>query len=147
MLACCEVPDSIAFVYTTGSLIALNKDSEAVRKKRTAEGKQPRERPINQGTMFLKLAFELALRSPAASEAAASLLPIQQGLGSKRGMELISHSCTGFYEAGYAILKKDATNGFQEIFARENAPCCGSQVPLTASPFSKVLSARIDWSL
>ena len=30
-------------------------------------------------------------------------------------MELIAHSCTAFYKKGYAILKKDATNGFQEI--------------------------------
>jgi len=59
--------------------------------------------------MFLKLAFDLALRSRPAQEAAKALLPIQQGLGSKRGMELIAHSCSAFYK------KKDATNGFQEI--------------------------------
>jgi hypothetical protein len=133
-LACCEVPDSVAFVFTTGSLIALNKDSEKVLKTRIAEGKQPRERPINQGTMFLKLAFELALRSPAACEAAEALMPIQQGLGSKRGMELIAHACTGFYQAGYAILKKDASNGFQEIsrakMHRAVARRCPSLLPL-----------------
>jgi hypothetical protein len=114
-LANCQVPDSVAFIFTTGSLLALNKDPENIRRKRLEDGLKPRERPINQGTMFLKIAFDLALRSKAAQKAAESLLPIQQGLGSKRGMELISHACSAFYKEGYAILKKDATNGFQEI--------------------------------
>jgi hypothetical protein len=114
-LANCQVPDSVAFIFTTGSLIALNKDPENVRLQRLRDGLKPRERPINQGTMFLKLAFDLALRSRKAQEAADALLPIQQGLGAKRGMELISHTCAAFYKDGYAILKKDATNGFQEI--------------------------------
>ena len=57
----CKIPDSV--VFTTGSSLALNKDSEPVRRKRIVDGLPPRERPINQGTMFLKLAFDLALRS------------------------------------------------------------------------------------
>ena len=93
----------------------MNKDSETVRRQRAEDGLRPRERPINQGTMFLKLAFDLALRSRAAQEAVKDLLPIQQGVGSPRGMELIAHSCSAFYKKGYAILKMDATNGFQEV--------------------------------
>src|SRR5271166_2143809 len=87
MLANCQVPDSVAFIFTTGSLIALNKDPEHIRLKRLKDGLRPRERPINQGTMFLKIAFDLALRSKPAQKTAESLRPIQQGLGSKRGME------------------------------------------------------------
>ena len=114
-LANCQVPDTVAFLFTTGSLVALNKDSAEVRSKRLEEGKLPRERPINQGSMFLKLAFDLALRSKPAQDAAQVLLPIQQGVGAKRGMEVISHCCTAFYQKGYAVLKLDATNGFQEL--------------------------------
>jgi hypothetical protein len=84
-LANCEIPDHVAFVVTTGSLIALNKDADAVRRKRVADGLQLRERPINQGTLFLKLAFDLALRSREAQEAAKSLEPMQQGIGILRG--------------------------------------------------------------
>ena len=65
--------------------------------------------------MFLKLAFDFALRSRPAQEAVKELLPIQQGVGAPRGMELISHTCASFYSRGYAILKVDTTNGFQEL--------------------------------
>ena len=75
----------------------------------------PPERPINQGSLVLKLAFDLALHSPEAKEAAKTLEPIQQGVGAKRGMEMIAHVCNALYSEGYAILKMDATNGFQEI--------------------------------
>jgi hypothetical protein len=122
-LANCQVPDSVAFIFTTGSLIALNKDPEHVRLKRVKDGLRPRERPINQGTMFLKVAFDLALRSKAAQKTAESLLPIQQGLGSKRGMELIAHACSAFYKEGYAILKKDATHLEAGALACEDASC------------------------
>ena len=49
-LANCDIPDSVAFVFTTGALVALNKDPESVRIKRLEDGLKPRERPINQGT-------------------------------------------------------------------------------------------------
>src|SRR3954462_5786457 len=65
--------------------------------------------------LFLKLAYDLALHSPAAQEAAQALRPIQQGVGAPRGMEVIAHVCSPLYEQAYAILKMDATNGFQEI--------------------------------
>jgi len=55
------------------------------------------------------------LHSPAAQEAVKALRPIQQGVGAPRGMEVIAHVCSALYEQGYAILKMDATNGFQEI--------------------------------
>ena len=48
---------------------------------RLAKGLLPRERPINQGSLLLKLAFDLALHSPEAIFAAESLKPIQQGVG------------------------------------------------------------------
>ena len=69
----CEMPDLVAFIYTTESLLALNKDSELVKRRTIVDGLSPRERPINQGTMFLKLAFDLAVRSREAQEAAKSL--------------------------------------------------------------------------
>ena len=53
--------------------------------------------------------------SPDAQAAAFNLQPIQQGVGAPRGMEVISHVCSALYAKGYAILKLDATNGFQEI--------------------------------
>ena len=66
--------------------------------------------------MILQLAFGLALSSDPAQKAMERLKPIQQGVGSERGMELIAHSCSAFYREGnFAILKLDATNGFQEL--------------------------------
>ena len=104
--------DLVAFALSSGSIIGLNKDDEETQAARLAKGLLPRERPINQGALLLKLAFDLALHS---TEAAESLKPIQQGVGAKRGMEMIAHVCNALYAEGYAILKMDATNGFQEI--------------------------------
>jgi hypothetical protein len=87
------VPDLVSFVLTTGSLLALYKEPTEIREERVKKGTPPKERPINQGTMLLKLAFDLALRSDQAQEAVERLLPIQQGIGAKRGMELIAHTC------------------------------------------------------
>ena len=136
-LANCEVSDSVAFVFTSGSLIALNKDPEKVRQKRIEDGLKPRERPINQGTMFLKLAFDLALRSPEAKEAAKKLEPIQQGVGAERGMEKIAHTCAAYYKKGYAILKLDATNGFQEIKRSKMHRAVQSRCPSLLPLFQK----------
>jgi hypothetical protein len=110
-----DVSDLVAFVLSGGSIIGLNKDDAETQASRLAQGLDPRERPINQGSLFLKLAFDLALHSPAAQAAAKLLRPIQQGVGAPRGMEVIAHVCSALYEQGYAILKLDATNGFQEI--------------------------------
>jgi len=90
--------------------------------------------------MFLKLAFDLALHSKKAQDAAKSLLPIQQGLGSKRGMELISHTCAAFYKEGYAILKKDATNGFQELSRAKMHRAVERRCPSLLSLFQKYYS-------
>lgn len=65
--------------------------------------------------MILKLVFDLALHSPGAIGALADCSPIQMGVGAKRGMELIGHLTRILYDKGYAIVKLDASNGFQEI--------------------------------
>ena len=96
-------------------MIGLNKDDEEAREERMKKGLKPRVRPINQGSLFLKLAFDFALHSPPAREAAKALQPIQQGIGAKRGMEVMAHVCSALYGDGYAILKLDASNGFQEV--------------------------------
>ena len=136
-LANCDVPDTVAFVFTTGSLVALNKDADDIRRKRVEDGLRPRERPINQGTMFLKLAFDLALRSRQAQDAVKELLPIQQGVGAPRGMELISHACSSFYKQGYAVLKMDATNGFQELQRAKMHRAVERRCPSLMSLFQK----------
>ena len=110
-----DVSDLVAFVLSGGSILGLNKDDDEVQKRRLSQGLDPRERPINQGSLFLKLAFDLALHSKPAQQAAKDLRPIQQGVGAPRGMEMIAHVCSALYSDGYAILKMDATNGFQEI--------------------------------
>ena len=53
----------------------------------------------NQGSLILKLAFELT----EAQAAAKALQPIQQGVGVKRGMEVIAHVCNALYSEGYAF--------------------------------------------
>ena len=115
-VAAAEVSDLVAFVLSSGSVLALNKDSEEERKTRETKGLPPRERPINQGSMVLQMAFGLALSSDPAKKAMHELRPTQQGVGAERGMELIAHSCSAHYQEGnFAILKLDATNGFQEL--------------------------------
>jgi hypothetical protein len=88
-----DVSDLVAFALSSGSIIGLNKDDEDTQEIRREKGLPPRERPINQGSLILKLAFDLALHSEAAQEAVKTLAPIQQGVGAKRGMEVIAHVC------------------------------------------------------
>ena len=125
-----DVSDLVAFVLSSGSIIGLNKDDEETSLKRQAEGLAPRERPINQGSLILKLAFDLALHSKKAQAAIKALDPIQKGVGAKRGMEIIAHTCNTLYGEGYAILKLDATNGFQEIKRSSLHRACTKKVSI-----------------
>jgi len=67
-----KVSDLVAFTLSSGNIFGLNKDSEAVQQARIEKGLNPRERPINQGTLILKLAFDVALHSEDAMHAAMS---------------------------------------------------------------------------
>ena len=71
-----DVSDLVAFVLSSGSIIGLNKDDEQTQEERHQKGLTPRERPINQGSLLLKLAFDLALHSPQAQQAVKELQPI-----------------------------------------------------------------------
>ena len=132
-----NVSDLVAFALSSGSIIGLNKDDEETQAMRLAKGLLPWERPINQGSLLLKLAFDLALHSPEAIFAAESLKPIQQGVGAKRGMEMIAHVCSALYSEGYAILKMDATNGFQEIKRSNLHRAVAKKCPSLLSLFKK----------
>jgi len=111
-----EVSDLCAFALSAGNIIGLYKDGEEERKERAQLNLRQRIRPINHGSLFLSLAFDFALHSKPALQAQKALTPIQQGIGAKRGMEVIAHVANALYEEGsYAILKMDATNGFQNI--------------------------------
>jgi hypothetical protein len=136
-----SVSDLVAFALSGGSIFGLNKDHEDEQAERLQKGLDPRERPINQGSLILKLAFDLALHSPEAQHAAEALQPIQQGVGAQRGMEMIAHVCNALYSEGFAILKVDATNGFQEIkrasLHRAVARRCPSLLPLFKKYYTK----------
>ena len=54
-----------------------------------------------------------------------------------RGMELISHACSSFYKEGYAILKLDATNGFQELQRTKMHRAVEKRCPSLMSLFQK----------
>ena len=110
-----DVSDLASYVLSGGSIFGLNKESEESRQAREQKGESPKERPVNQGSLLLKLVFDLALHSPDAIGALADCAPIQMGVGAKRGMEVIGHLCRILYDQGFAILKMDASNGFQEI--------------------------------
>jgi hypothetical protein len=110
-----DVSDLVAFSLCAGSMIGLNKDDEETQDERLKRGLKARVRPINQGSLLLKLSFDIALRSHDGKEAAKKLLPVQQGIGAKRGMEMIAHVASSCFSKGFAILKLDASNGFQEI--------------------------------
>jgi len=111
-----DVSDLVAFSLSAGSIVGLYKDNEEERKLREEKGLKQRIRPINHGSLFLSLAFDFALHSKPAIQAQNALRPIQQGIGAKRGMEMIAHVADALYGEGhYAILKMDASNGFQNI--------------------------------
>ena len=110
-----DVSDLASYVLSGGSIFGLNKESEEARQAREQKGDSPKERPVNQGSLLLKLVFDLALHSPDAIGALADCAPIQMGVGAKRGMEVIAHLCHILYDQGFAILEMDASNGFQEI--------------------------------
>jgi hypothetical protein len=56
-----QIPDLASFILTTGSLFGLYKETEETRSEKEKKGIAPKERPINQGSLFLQVAFDLAL--------------------------------------------------------------------------------------
>jgi len=137
-----NVSDLVAFILSSGSIIGLNKDDEEAQEARIKKGFLPRVRPINQGSLFLKLSFDIALRSADAKTAAKQLLPVQQGIGAKRGMEMIAHVANACYAENFAILKLDASNGFQEIKRSQLHNAMRRRCPSLLNLFKKYYTKR-----
>ena len=113
-IASAQVPPILADILTCGNLFALHKLDAAEQAEAAALGLPPSLRPVNTGCNLLKWGFQLAVRSPAARAAASKLEPLQSGLA-KRGPEAFCHSLRALREMGYAILKTDFVNGFNEL--------------------------------
>jgi len=102
---------SIALCWTTGSLTALNKISAAQQSLLP----EPKLRPVNNGSLFLKRMFQTAIKTPSGTLATRCLTPIQLGLGVSAGPELAAHTARHKYNLGWAIATVDATNGFNNL--------------------------------
>ena len=107
-----DIPPAVAFVLTCGSLTALNKVSQEEQAKLTREGKQPKIRPINNGTQIVKKTFRIGAATPSALRVKEQLKPIQLGLGTKAGPETLALIARAAYKAGIPILTDDCVNGF-----------------------------------
>ena len=53
---------------------------------------------------------------------------------------MIAHSCTAFYQKGYAVLKQDATNGFEETKRAKMHWAIERRCPFLLRSFSKSIT-------
>ena len=110
-----EINDHEAQALSAGFIMAFNKLPEQEQRRRVEQGREPKIRPVNPAPCLLKLVFQFALRSQPAQTALKKMYPTQLGVGAKRGVEIMAHLATAARRGGYAILKHDARNGFNEL--------------------------------
>ena len=134
-IASAAVPAILADILTCGNLFALHKLDAAEQAEAAALGLPPSLRPVNTGCNFLKWALQLAVRSPAARGAARAMEPLQSGLA-KRGPEAFCHSLRALREQGYAILKTDFINGFNELSRQAVLDAVQERCPQLTSLFN-----------
>ena len=135
-IANANVPDLVGLVLTCGSLIGINKLPEEEQRQRAAEGKDPRVRPVNMGSLFLKWAFQLLLGSKKAKGAAEALRPIQCGLGTRRGPEAVAHIARSMWEKLSPSLITDFTNGFNDFLRQAMLDAVERRCPELTAAFN-----------
>jgi hypothetical protein len=141
-IANAQLHDVFGFVLSCGSLFALNKLTEPEQEARIAQGLDPKLRPVNVGTAFLKWAFKLALRTDAALEAIAAMSPIQMGLKAKHGVAAVVHLFRALREKGWSISLSDFENGFNQFYRQKMLEAVKKRCPQLMGLFLKFYALK-----
>jgi hypothetical protein len=112
ILASGTAPKALNYIVTAGCLTALNKITADEQAARLESGMAPVIRPINKGSLFLKIAFKVAM---AAEAAKLKLRPVQLGLGASAGPAKMALLFRALYAQGYGLNTSDAINAFNTL--------------------------------
>ena len=131
-----QVPPICGYILTCGGIFALHKLNQEEQREREEDGSKAKLRPVNIGCSILKWAFKLVLKSPQARAAIARLAPLQMGLGSARGAEIVAHLFMALYEQGYIVLTTDFTNGFNAFLRQAILDAVQKRCPALTAMFN-----------
>ena len=115
LIATGNLPKSVAFLLTCGSLSAFHKRGVEEQQQREAEGLPMQIRPVCNGPAATKQGLRMLNNSDPAKKMRKSLGPIQMGCGVPAGPEVVAHTSRALYNKGYIGLTTDAINGFNEL--------------------------------
>jgi hypothetical protein len=129
-------PDVCASMLTSGLLTPLHKLPLAEQLERQNLHLPPKIRPINSGTLITKVALAATLHTTEAISAASKTLPFQLALGTKRGVELLIHTCRAAYGKGHLIGRNDFSNGFNSMARQKMLDTHAEMFPEATSIFN-----------
>jgi hypothetical protein len=115
ILGSSHVPEAVAFLLTPGACTALNKIPEEENRMRKSQNLQPKIRPINNGSLFLKNVFRACNNSTSGKQAKRSCEPVQFGTGAKGGPTTMGLAASAAYKARKVIHTDDAQNAFNAL--------------------------------
>jgi hypothetical protein len=114
LMANAEIPNAAGHLLASGSLYGLNKLPPAEQKERALNGLKHKLRPVNVGSMFLKVGFQLLLKTDQAMEAIQHM-DGQKSLCVPRGPEMVAHLARSMWEQGMPAVITDNSNGFNDF--------------------------------
>jgi hypothetical protein len=130
-----DLPVPIMRIFTYGNMTALNKLPMSEQAARIATGLSPKIRPINSGSIFLVTPLKSLSASNAGKAAIKDLAPIQCGLGTPNGPELVVHTLRDAYARDYVILTQDAANAFNTLDRNAMSRAFEVRAPLLKQAF------------
>ena len=137
MIANGNLPKSVAFLLTFGSLSAFHKKDKPTQDLRQHQGLPPLIRPVCNGPLVTKDGLRMLISGSKEGKAMKKrLLPIQMGLGAKAGPETVAHTFTALREAGWIIISPDASNGFNELHRQAMLDKVKEEFPEGMKPFN-----------
>ena len=129
-------------LFGTGSLVSLYKNTQAER-DHSPDSCPPTVRPICSPSLFGKMMDRSVLQTPEAKAVAVSLLPIQLGLSSSRGIQSLAAVSLGAALQGNCVGKGDFSSAFQEINRDSILFALSAKQPSLANYFSRTLLVPI----
>jgi hypothetical protein len=115
ILGSSHVPEAVAFLLTPGACTALNKIPEEENRVRKSQNLQPKIRPINNGSLFLKNVFRACNNTPSGKLAKRRCEPVQFGTGAKGSPTTMGLAASAAYKARKVIHTDDAQNAFNAL--------------------------------
>jgi hypothetical protein len=115
LVASGEVPTSVSFLLTCGTLAAFNKVPAEENMRLTSTGGTPKCRPVNNGVHLLKQSLRLVANSPSGQRVKQEIQTFNLGLGVRAGPEKLALSMRALHLNGHVISTEDAVNGFNSM--------------------------------